>query len=150
MKSVSVFHELHCLHGIRTAYFTADYQLRKSKSSSPNTAPHDHPSAFVSNPYLEKVISEPGMGESNGSSTLSTITNQGGAGHGLHPDHVKHCFDYLRQALMCAADSNLEDIQWVDGIPETTGWAGKRVCRDYEGLKDWTATWRTTDSDGIE
>jgi hypothetical protein len=96
------------------------------------------------------VISEPGTGKPSIPSHLFTTTNHHETGHGLHPDHVKHCFDYLRQALICAADSNLEDIQWVDGIAETTGWAGKRVCRDYEGLKDWTAKWRTTDSDGIE
>jgi hypothetical protein len=75
MKSVSVFHELHCLHGIRTAYFTADYQLRKSRSFSPGTAPHDHPSAFISNPYLEKVLSEPGVGKLNTALRPKTFTN---------------------------------------------------------------------------
>ncbi|TGO82816.1 hypothetical protein BPOR_0753g00040 [Botrytis porri] len=39
--------------------------------------------------------------------------------------HQKHCFDYLRRAIMCAADTNLE---YVDPVTDdTTGWGSERV-----------------------
>jgi hypothetical protein len=64
-------------------------------------------------------------------------------------EHIQHCFDYLRQALMCAADSNLEDVTTKDGGASTLGWGSKRVCRDYEALKQWSETWRAADVAGI-
>jgi hypothetical protein len=50
---------------------------------------------------------------------------------------------------MCAADSNLEDVTTEDGGASTLGWGSKRVCRDYEALKQWSETWRAADVAGI-
>jgi hypothetical protein len=69
--------------------------------------------------------------------------------HGHNLEHIQHCFDYLRQALMCAADSNLEDVAIEEGSVSTLGWGSKRVCRNYEELKRWSETWRAADVTGI-
>ncbi|KAI0165133.1 hypothetical protein GGR52DRAFT_95680 [Hypoxylon sp. FL1284] len=46
--------------------------------------------------------------------------------------HSAHCFDYLRQSLMCAADSNLE------GDTETgPGWGSRHECADYDAVLAW-------------
>lgn len=49
--------------------------------------------------------------------------------------HVGHCFDYLRQSLMCCGDVALEGQQTTfPGNPELTGsdgWDAKHVCKDY-------------------
>jgi hypothetical protein len=76
-----------------------------------------------------------------------------GADH-LEPHHLAHCFDYIRQALMCAADSNLEDVVTMDDInghplTGTEGWGNTRVCRDFWGLFDWTEKWRSHEGGGI-
>lgn len=61
--------------------------------------------------------------------------------------HLQHCFDYLRRALMCAADTNLEVIN-----PETdatTGWGSQRVCRDYDSVMKWAESWANSTAAGI-
>ncbi|KAF1849035.1 uncharacterized protein K460DRAFT_428459 [Cucurbitaria berberidis CBS 394.84] len=138
MKSVSVFHEIHCLHGIRTAYFTSDYLYRKLQHAQSQTldpkSPTDHPhihEEFVINAFLEEQIKHPEHA------------------HGLATGHVKHCFDYLRQALMCAADTNLEDTSVEDGEEGAPGWGSKRVCRDFDAVKEWSKKWREGDGMGI-
>ncbi|KAH7092268.1 hypothetical protein FB567DRAFT_516880 [Paraphoma chrysanthemicola] len=56
------------------------------------------------------------------------------------PAHTRHCFDYLRQSIMCAADATLEPVvQELGGI---TGWSVERVCRRFEQLSAWVAEWR--------
>lgn len=46
--------------------------------------------------------------------------------------HSAHCFDYLRQAIMCAADTSLE------GKTEAgPGWGSKHECTDYDALLAW-------------
>lgn len=56
------------------------------------------------------------------------------------PHHVRHCFDYLRHALMCAADTNLELIDWQ--LQGSTGWGFERQCRDYDAVVTWAEKWR--------
>ncbi|KAI1461589.1 hypothetical protein F4805DRAFT_238303 [Annulohypoxylon moriforme] len=46
--------------------------------------------------------------------------------------HSAHCFDYLRQSIMCAADTNLE------GETETgPGWGSPHECVDYDAVLAW-------------
>jgi hypothetical protein len=52
---------------------------------------------------------------------------------------VEHCFEYLRQAVMCAADSNLED---ADKMNVATGWGIRRTCRNYDALREWSEKWK--------
>ncbi|KAI8625617.1 hypothetical protein F5Y19DRAFT_479378 [Xylariaceae sp. FL1651] len=57
--------------------------------------------------------------------------------------HSAHCFDYLRQSIVCAADTNLE------GETDTgPGWGSKHECTDYDMLLAWAndhsaMKWRT-------
>ncbi|EFR05193.1 hypothetical protein MGYG_08207 [Nannizzia gypsea CBS 118893] len=67
--------------------------------------------------------------------------------HDYSGPHMRHCFDYLRQGLMCAADSTLEPVDTrLGGV---TGWGDERVCRDYAALKDWAEKRRVSNSKGF-
>jgi hypothetical protein len=47
--------------------------------------------------------------------------------------HLSHCFEYLRQSIMCSGDLALEG-QHTTFPPRFTGsdgWDAKHVCRDY-------------------
>lgn len=65
--------------------------------------------------------------------------------HNSRPDphHLRHCFDYLRQSLICAADTNLEPVNFELG--GVTGWQFNRTCRDFEGIKKWAEVNRKWD-----
>ncbi|PKS08479.1 hypothetical protein jhhlp_004862 [Lomentospora prolificans] len=57
--------------------------------------------------------------------------------------HTAHCFDYIRQAIMCAADTSLEG-QTEFG----PGWGSEHECKDYDAVLKWanehaTMKWRT-------
>ncbi|PVH68580.1 hypothetical protein DL98DRAFT_440897, partial [Cadophora sp. DSE1049] len=67
--------------------------------------------------------------------------------------HWDHCFDYLRQALMCTADTTLEELERNEVgevIGRVDGWGTEHVCRDWEGLKGWAQGHRGTDDGGID
>jgi hypothetical protein len=52
--------------------------------------------------------------------------------------HVPHCFDYLRQAIMCNADLALEgsDPKSKGGpLGSDQGWDAKHICKDYSQVK---------------
>lgn len=61
--------------------------------------------------------------------------------------HMRHCFDYLRQALMCAGDVTLEPVDAELG--GVTGWDNLRVCRDYDQIKEWAENHRVSDLRGF-
>lgn len=48
--------------------------------------------------------------------------------------HVYHCFDYLRQALMCAGDTSLEGSDPYHEPGETAGYGTTHVCKDYSQI----------------
>ncbi|KAI0866594.1 hypothetical protein F4860DRAFT_457869 [Xylaria cubensis] len=62
--------------------------------------------------------------------------------------HMKHCFDYLRQALMCAADPTLEIRN--ESVHGVTGWGTSHQCRDFKALKRWTEEHRYNNEGGIQ
>ncbi|CAI6340175.1 unnamed protein product [Periconia digitata] len=68
------------------------------------------------------------------------------------PWHVTHCFEYLRQSIMCAGDVALEGAATtfpkgkggVD-LGGSDGWDAKHVCRNYDEVKGYLedkAVWR--------
>ncbi|KAF2094557.1 hypothetical protein NA57DRAFT_18701, partial [Rhizodiscina lignyota] len=64
---------------------------------------------------------------------LNNITNDPN-GH-VNDFHLRHCFDYLRQTLMCCGDTSLE---WVaNGHHGVDGWGVTHECRDYKAIFDW-------------
>jgi hypothetical protein len=61
--------------------------------------------------------------------------------------HLNHCFDYIRQAIMCFSDMTLE---WIpEGGIGSTGWGYQHTCRNYEAVKAWTADRKWKDVYGI-
>jgi hypothetical protein len=55
-------------------------------------------------------------------------------------EHVGHCFDYLRQAIMCAGDLTVEWAREEEvGIERFTvdGWGVEHVCQDWSQAFDW-------------
>ena len=53
--------------------------------------------------------------------------------------HVRHCFDLLRQEIMCAADTNLEAVSKSTG--GVHGFGVQKMCRDYEAVREWAERW---------
>ncbi|KAJ8063043.1 hypothetical protein OCU04_008287 [Sclerotinia nivalis] len=59
--------------------------------------------------------------------------------------HLYHCWDYLRQGIMCSSDTSLE---WMPAPPNdmgSTGWGYEHVCRDYGEVFDWAERNKLTD-----
>lgn len=59
--------------------------------------------------------------------------------------HVKHCFEYLRQSLMCLADTNFERLDLATG--GVSGWHSERTCADFQGVVAWANEWGVSGSD---
>jgi hypothetical protein len=64
-------------------------------------------------------------------------------GHGSI--HVNHCFEYLRQVILCNMDSTLEGAT-VDNAHGTSGWSVSHTCRSYERARAWAESFRQTDT----
>lgn len=54
----------------------------------------------------------------------------------IHGEHIDHCFDFLRQALMCAADTTIESaaIEKNGGRIQVDGWGASHQCKDWNTL----------------
>ncbi|CAJ2504616.1 Uu.00g120100.m01.CDS01 [Anthostomella pinea] len=61
--------------------------------------------------------------------------------------HMRHCFDYLRQSLTCAADATMEPVDPTLG--GVTGWGNGRVCRNYSQLAGWAEEHRVNNLRGF-
>ncbi|ORY68520.1 uncharacterized protein BCR38DRAFT_335865 [Pseudomassariella vexata] len=55
------------------------------------------------------------------------------------PWHLNHCFDYIRQGIMCAGDVAVEGKQttFPEGFVGSDGWDAKHVCKDYNQVLDY-------------
>src|SRR6266496_4664220 len=54
--------------------------------------------------------------------------------------HMNHCFDYVRQALKCGADTTLEwDLLDENGDSKggAGGWGVPHQCRDWDAVLDF-------------
>ncbi|KAF6844327.1 hypothetical protein CMUS01_01202 [Colletotrichum musicola] len=53
--------------------------------------------------------------------------------------HLQHCFEYLRQAILCAGDVALEGTQttFPPGFTGSDGWDAKHVCKDPKQVYDY-------------
>jgi hypothetical protein len=51
-------------------------------------------------------------------------------------NQLDRCFDYLRQALMCAGDTTLEHAVVINEtvIGDTDGWGIEHRCRDWNAI----------------
>ncbi|KGO49653.1 Protein of unknown function DUF3328 [Penicillium expansum] len=56
-------------------------------------------------------------------------------------DHTAHCFHYLRQGILCAADTTLESggtsMKLANGDQVATGGGTVHTCRDWRQVHDW-------------
>ncbi|KAK5627583.1 hypothetical protein RRF57_003298 [Xylaria bambusicola] len=61
--------------------------------------------------------------------------------------HIAHCFDYLRQGIMCCGDVALEGDQttFPDGSEGSDGWDANHVCKDYDQILDYLNENRASD-----
>ncbi|KAK9418734.1 hypothetical protein SUNI508_07754 [Seiridium unicorne] len=64
------------------------------------------------------------------------------------PWHLAHCFDYIRQGIMCAGDIALEGKQttFPEGFVGSDGWDAKHVCKAYDEVLDYLNTNRADDA----
>ena len=53
--------------------------------------------------------------------------------------HAEHCFDYLRQGVMCAGDTTLEgpDREVLPNESPLRGWNVTHLCKDWSLLQRW-------------
>ncbi|KAI1409258.1 hypothetical protein F5Y13DRAFT_193498 [Hypoxylon sp. FL1857] len=65
----------------------------------------------------------------------------------IAPFHIRHCFDYIRQALMCAADTSLEVLDQETHL--TNGWGQPKQCRNYEQVFAWAERYANSTDTGI-
>jgi uncharacterized protein with von Willebrand factor type A (vWA) domain len=71
-----------------------------------------------------------------------------------HP-HMRHCFDYLRQAIMCHADTTIEgkfDVTVGDlseDAEDSQARFATHVCKDYSAVVKWANDHRTNEYVGI-
>lgn len=62
--------------------------------------------------------------------------------------HNDHCFNYLLNALMCAADTTLEGQSQADmfkNVPGTDGTGAVHNCRNYDEVYKWAEQHRLTE-----
>ena len=78
----------------------------------------------------------------------SNSTSQEDFDFGLNRNgHSSHCFEYLRQSLLCNADATIEPAgERVRGF---LGWGFWRQCRNFEELKAWAEDARVFDAHGF-
>ena len=66
-------------------------------------------------------------------------------------EHLSHCFDYLRQAVMCHGDTALEGLQTTFGpnVGGSDGWNVKHVCKPWNKIHGWLENKRIDDREWI-
>jgi hypothetical protein len=65
---------------------------------------------------------------------------------------MDHCFDYLRQGIMCASDTSLEwavDVTHEVSSHGVDGWGVTHVCRDFTAVVAWAEKNRWGEATGI-
>ncbi len=68
--------------------------------------------------------------------------------------HIYHCFDYLRQALLCHGDTTLEKAR-VDAergtlVRGVDGWGVQHECRDTQAIDAFARAHRSRNDTGLE
>lgn len=121
LVDTSMAHQLHCLHSIMEAY--NDLALSANKTGSHMAMGHEHHDTHLRPHILHPTRSPDGEK----------------LHHHDHSWHLGHCFDYIRQGIMCCGDTALEGAAttFPEGLKGSDGWNAKHVCKDYGQVKDW-------------
>ncbi|KAK1546116.1 hypothetical protein CPAR01_00083 [Colletotrichum paranaense] len=62
--------------------------------------------------------------------------------------HLGHCWDFVRQAIQCRADTTIE-WQVSDELSGSLGWGYQHQCYDYDALLVWAEEHRWGDEQSI-
>jgi hypothetical protein len=75
--------------------------------------------------------------------TLSATGDGGGQGTSEHiAGHTEHCFDYLKQAIICHGDTTLEKAHLHNETKYGSiklGWGDVHQCRNHETIINFAA-----------
>ncbi|KAF2102910.1 hypothetical protein NA57DRAFT_71895 [Rhizodiscina lignyota] len=75
--------------------------------------------------------------------------NTGSRAHDDSADwHSSHCFEYLRQSIVCCGDTTLEGKQTSfpdKTLPGSDGWDAKHICRDWDQVRSYLEKNRVND-----
>ncbi|KAI0128036.1 hypothetical protein BJ170DRAFT_400036 [Xylariales sp. AK1849] len=76
------------------------------------------------------------------------------SGHELPDDHhwhMIHCFSYMRQAILCSADTAIEGhaTTFPDDNSGSDGWDAKHVCKDISQVRQYLESVRAYDDQQI-
>jgi hypothetical protein len=63
--------------------------------------------------------------------------------------HLEHCFDYLRNTIMCCGDTTLEGQAEGSDLPGTDGLGAMHMCKNYDEIFAWAEANRVTDLRGL-
>jgi hypothetical protein len=66
-----------------------------------------------------------------------------------HERHITHCFDYLRQSVLCAGDNALEGKSETLLHAMTDGWGNTHVCKKRSEHIQWVVDNRLSNYTGI-
>ncbi|KAL2166757.1 hypothetical protein VTG60DRAFT_2241 [Thermothelomyces hinnuleus] len=68
-----------------------------------------------------------------------------------HHWHMIHCFSYMRQAILCNADTALEGLEttFPDHNGGSDGWDAHHVCKDMGEVRKWMESVRAYDAQQI-
>ncbi|KAI1327351.1 hypothetical protein F5Y16DRAFT_372266 [Xylariaceae sp. FL0255] len=112
--AVSVFHQIHCLQVIFSEF--------NALLDTSDTSNHGRRRRKISVRSSQQHHHH-GQAEAEEEDTL---------------EHVGHCFDYIRNSLMCCGDTALEGQGSNTEKPGTLGEGSKHVCRNLQAIKTWT------------
>ncbi len=60
-------------------------------------------------------------------------------------DHLSHCLDAVREAVMCASDISVITWKWNTKAQKSLGHGDiVHSCRSFEDIRDWSAAHRAT------
>lgn len=141
VRSISLFHQIHCLNELRLGYYSAP---------NPNHTMHDEIKETEKIRETDKI--ETGK-ESEGDRIANHLENSRRPVHDHGENHMRHCFDYLRQAITCAADMSMEKLRESDDgriFPGVDGWGSEHQCRDLGEVEDWAVRYRASGGEGIQ
>ena len=146
ISNIAVFHQLHCLVSTRHPPLLSRSRFSRRVVNSwisglELTSGRQHGIRVTYYTALHR------LGHVDGTASAADDAFLEAVGARTDPEHMRHCFDYLRRALMCAADTNLEAVSRETRV--TTGWGSRRVCRDYAAVKAWAEEWRNSSDTGI-
>ncbi|KAH8897176.1 hypothetical protein GQ53DRAFT_760356 [Thozetella sp. PMI_491] len=84
--------------------------------------------------------------ETNDKEYLNVALNQ------VEDEHIYHCVDYIRQAIICNGDTTLEKSRAVNSKPVrgVDGWGVTHECRDFDAIFAYAAAHRSNNLTGID